>query len=105
MVVMNETMMGLVQAAASVPPLRDNRPVAPATIGLWITRGCRGPAGQIVRLEGIRCGSRWVTSKEALARFFSALTPSLSQSESSVSETTSPKTSTPRQRRRATACA
>jgi hypothetical protein len=28
-----------------------------------------------VRLEAVRCGGHWVTSKEALSRFFARLTP------------------------------
>jgi hypothetical protein len=43
----------------------------------WIVKGVRSPSGALVRLEGLRLGDRWVTSREALQRFAEALTPCL----------------------------
>ena len=34
-----------------------------------------GPDGTIVRLEALRLGGRWVTSREAIQRFMERLTP------------------------------
>ena len=39
--------------------------------------GAREPGGALVRLEEARLGSRWVTTREALGRFMTALTPKL----------------------------
>jgi hypothetical protein len=41
----------------------------------WLLRGVPDPQGRRVRLEGVRVGGRWLTSKEALERFAEALTP------------------------------
>jgi hypothetical protein len=70
-----EEMLSLAQAAARLPRGRGNRPVHFSTILRWILAGVRGPAGEKVKLEGIRLGDRWLTSAEALQRFAEALTP------------------------------
>ena len=43
----------------------------------WIMAGAKGPAGEVVRLEGTVLGCRRFTSKEALQRFTDRLTPRL----------------------------
>ena len=43
----------------------------------WIFRGAKDPAGNRVRLEAVRLGGRWITSRQALQRFSDALTPRL----------------------------
>ena len=43
------------------------RPVHPMTMRRWSERGVRG-----TRLDAIRVGRRWYTTKEALSRFVSA---------------------------------
>jgi hypothetical protein len=72
-----ETGLSLVEAARTIPPSRGGRPTNPSTIFRWITRGTTGPAGEKVRLEAVRRPSGWLTSAEAIARFFAALTPDL----------------------------
>jgi hypothetical protein len=39
-------------------------------------KGAKAPTGDMVKLEALRLGSRWVTSSVALQRFCEALTPS-----------------------------
>lgn len=63
------------KAAKKVPALRDDRPVASSTIIRWIVDGCVGPDGEVVRLEAVRLGARWVTDEDALGRFVERLTP------------------------------
>jgi hypothetical protein len=41
----------------------------------WILRGVPGPDGRRVRLEAVRCGGKWLASREALQRFTEAITP------------------------------
>jgi len=41
----------------------------------WILNGTKRQDGQLVRLEALRMGSRWITSVEAIQRFAEALTP------------------------------
>jgi hypothetical protein len=61
------------KAARLIPPLRQDRPVSPATIWRWSSRGCRSVDGKSVKLESWKVGGRTVTSAEALGRFLDAL--------------------------------
>lgn len=49
----------------------------PSTVVRWITTGVPGPDGVRVRLDGLRLGQKWRTSREALQRFGEAITPRL----------------------------
>ncbi|QEL19503.1 DUF1580 domain-containing protein [Limnoglobus roseus] len=64
--------LSLAQAAASLPGRRGQR-TSPQTVLRWALKGTRGASGSVVRLEAARLGASWVTSREALARFISAL--------------------------------
>jgi hypothetical protein len=68
---------GASQAGKRLPPFRKGRPVSSSTIIRWIVGGVRGPDGQVVRLEAVRLGGRWVTDCSALRRFAERLTPLL----------------------------
>ena len=67
----------LAQAAHLIPPARRGKKTHLSTLLRWILRGARGPSGEIVRLDAIRIGGRWMTSREVLQRFAEALTPRL----------------------------
>jgi hypothetical protein len=73
----SETPIPLAQAAKLVPPGRSGKKTHLSTLFRWITQGCKAPNGEVVRLEAIRLGSRWMTSREALQRFAEALTPDI----------------------------
>jgi hypothetical protein len=73
----SETKIPLAVAAAETPPGRNGKRCHLSTFIRWITRGARGPHGTRVRLEAVRLGGRWLTSREALQRFAEALTPRL----------------------------
>jgi hypothetical protein len=45
----------------------------------WVLKGARSPSGQQIRLEAIRLGGRWVTSRQAIQRFAEALTPTFAE--------------------------
>ena len=47
--------------------------ISPSAVGRWISRGLPGLPGHRVRLEAVRRGRKWVTSRAALERFFAAL--------------------------------
>jgi hypothetical protein len=49
--------------------------VALSTTWRWIMKGAPSIDGQRVRLEAIRCGTVWWTSREAIDRFVERLTP------------------------------
>ena len=78
-----EELRTLTAAAKSLP----NRPNV-ATLWRWRTAGCRG-----VKLETILIGGRRMTSREALTRFFDAVTK--------AADGAPLRTETPRQRERA----
>ncbi len=72
--------LSLPQAAKRLPPSRNGRPVSTSTLVRWILHGLLGPDGEIVRLEAVRLGSRWVTDEGALQRFVERLTPDMTKS-------------------------
>src|SRR5688572_6295524 len=80
-VLLAERLIPLHDVPAIVPPARSGRPLHRSAIWRWVTKGLPGPVGQRVRLEAVRVGRRWVTSHEALARFFAGLTPDARQHE------------------------
>jgi hypothetical protein len=63
-----------------VPPARNGKKTHLSTLLRWILTGCKAPSGELVRLEGLRLGNRWMTTREALQRFAQALTPPLGDS-------------------------
>jgi hypothetical protein len=70
-----ETILTLTEAARRIPG-RGGRALNFSTLWRWITKGCRSPAGRLVRLRAARAGCKWITSAEALSEFFANLTPS-----------------------------
>jgi hypothetical protein len=70
-----ESILSLREAAKLLPPARQGRPVSFQCVLRWVLSGTRSPSGETVKLEAIRLGSRWLTSREALQRFAEALTP------------------------------
>lgn len=90
---LDESVVRLEETARFVGPGRGGRPTHPSTIWRWVFKGCRAPDGRRVRLEAVRVGAHWVTSREAIRRFSDALTPRLDDEP-----VPSPRTSTTRQR-------
>src|SRR5262245_56861478 len=70
-----EPAIPLAAATGLVPPARGGRRTHLSTLLRWIHAGARAADGTIVRLEALRLGGRWVTSREALQRFAERLTP------------------------------
>ena len=73
----SETPLPLAAAARLVPPGRNGKQTHLSTLLRWIMRGSKSPSGEVVRLEAVRLGGRWVTSREAIQRFADRLTPNL----------------------------
>jgi hypothetical protein len=88
-----ETVFSLREAAKVLPPARRGRPVSFQCVLRWVLDGTRAADGQLIKLEALRLGARWVTSRQALQRFAEALTPQASGNQVP--------TRTPRQRRKA----
>jgi hypothetical protein len=70
-----EALLSLPQAARLIPPGRSGKKTHVSTLLRWLSRGAPGPDGDHVRLEAIRVGQRWMTTRESLQRFFERLTP------------------------------
>jgi hypothetical protein len=70
---LSEKLRSFAETARRLPALRGGKPVNPATVWRWTTRGVRSRNGVLVRLEAIRVGGTCCTSDEALHRFFRAL--------------------------------
>jgi hypothetical protein len=64
-----ETLLSLADAAKTIPPRRAGKPCRVGTLYRWSNEGCRG-----IRLETIQIGGTRCTSREALTRFYKALT-------------------------------
>jgi hypothetical protein len=92
-----ERTLSLSAAARLLPPARRGRPVTISCVLRWILDGVRISAGEVVRLEAIRLGGRWLTSVEALHRFGARLTP---QFDDRVATTATSRTPNQRQRAR-----
>lgn len=88
-----EHVIRLTEAARMVGPGRQNRPTSVCTVYRWILTGLKSPSGELVKLEGIRLGDKWVTSKEAMQRFAERLTPDVN-----VRSAPAPRTARQRQR-------
>src|SRR4051812_20328400 len=90
----SETVMGLGEAARRMPSAREGKPVNPSPLWRWIHAGVKTSSGQVVRLDALRLGGRWVPSLEALQRFADAQTPDLGEADTRPT----PRTPTARQR-------
>jgi hypothetical protein len=77
-----ETPLPLTTAAKLVPPGRNGKRTHLSTLQRWILLGVKSPSGEIVRLEGLRLGGRWLTSRQALQRFAERLTPAIGDAPS-----------------------
>ncbi len=70
-----EQTLSLTQAAREpiFPPGRKGARPTLSCILRWVLKGLKGPEGRFVRLEAMRLGCRWITSREAIQRFAEAL--------------------------------
>jgi hypothetical protein len=65
----SETVISLTEAAKILPKRRGGKRPNVCTVYRWTSDGCRGVVLESVQIGGTRC-----TSREALDRFFAALT-------------------------------
>jgi hypothetical protein len=75
--IQTEPLIPLADACRLIPPGRGGRRTHLSTILRWILNGSKAPGGRTVKLEALRLGGKWVTSREAIQRFALALTPAL----------------------------
>lgn len=62
------------QVASLLPAHRGTAKATTSSVWRWVTAGARGVGGRVVRLEAAKFGGRFLTSRQALARFAAALT-------------------------------
>ena len=74
-----EATLSLAGACALLPRGRNGSRPHLSTLVRWITSGVRVSDGARIRLEAVRLGSKWITSREALARFSQRLTPDVDE--------------------------
>jgi hypothetical protein len=84
--------------ASNVPGHRGGEHLNGSTVFRQITKGVRAANGELVRLEAVRLGCRWLTSLEALARFAQKLTAA--QINAGKPSADSPSPESPKQRAR-----
>jgi hypothetical protein len=89
----DETLISLPEVCRLLPPGRNGAKPALGTVLRWILTGAKAPSGELVQLEAVRIGGKWLTSREALGRWGDRLTPRTGSPPSAPR--------TPRQRRRA----
>jgi hypothetical protein len=66
--------LSIAQAARLYGEFEDGKPTSPETVIRHIKKGCIGPDGSRVHLQGFKLGGRWVTTVDAVERFIAALT-------------------------------
>jgi hypothetical protein len=87
--------LSLSAAGRLFPGHRGGEAVDPSTVFRWVVKGTRTAGGSVVKLEAVRVGGRWLTSRGAVARFVAALTQAAAPTE----KTTSPSRSNAANRR------
>ena len=65
--ILSEDTLTLTQARAEIGELLGGKRPDKTTVFRWITNGCYG-----VKLDAVRVGVQWVTSRQALTRFIVA---------------------------------
>ncbi|AWM37122.1 hypothetical protein GobsT_49540 [Gemmata obscuriglobus] len=80
--------LSLSAAGRLFPGHRGGASVDPSTVFRWVTKGARAGEGRVVKLEAARVGGRWLTSREAVARFVAALTEAATPAVTPVAPTT-----------------
>ena len=89
--------LSLSAAGRLFPGHRGGKFVDPSTVFRWLTKGTRTTDGRVVKLEAVRAGTRWLTSRGAIGRFVAALTPTVDP----ASAPTTPTSRSPAARNRA----
>jgi hypothetical protein len=70
----SEKAMSLASVAKAVPFRIGEYRVTTTSLWRWATSGGQARPGEVLRLEAVRIGGRWVTSVAAVERFVQALT-------------------------------
>src|SRR5262245_55949230 len=66
--------LGLASVGRLFPGHRGAGSLSPSTPFRWIVKGVRSADGRLVKLEAVRVGTRWVTSRAAVGRFVALTT-------------------------------
>jgi hypothetical protein len=66
--------LGIAATGRLFPAYRGKGKVNPATVWRWVMKGQKSKRGAVVKLEAVRVGGRWLTTRSAVARFVTTLT-------------------------------
>jgi len=66
--------LGLAAAGRLFPAHRGKGSMNPSTVFRWVVKGQKTGCGAVVKLEAVRVGGRWLTTRSAIARFVTTLT-------------------------------
>jgi hypothetical protein len=69
---MAEVLVPVNSLPAILPAAPSGKPLCRSAVWRWVSNGLPGPDEKRVRLEAVRLGRRWMTSRQALARFMAA---------------------------------
>lgn len=78
---LSEELIPVQELPALLPPSASGRRLHRAAVWRWVRDGLKSVDGSRVRLQALRMGRRWVTSKQAVARFFRRLSEARSHSD------------------------
>lgn len=67
-----EGLIGLSAAAKLYGSYRNGTPTTPSAVGRHVMQGVPGPGGSVLKLEAIRLNGRFMTTRQAVLRFFAA---------------------------------
>jgi hypothetical protein len=70
---LSESTVSLNYARRKLIPVLNRKPISPPTIYRWIGKGVLAGDGSRVKLEAVRVGRSFVTTREAVKRFFDEL--------------------------------
>jgi hypothetical protein len=70
---LSEELIPVQELPARLPPASSGKRMHRAAVWRWVRDGLKSADGSRVRLEALRMGRRWVTSKQAVGRFFRRL--------------------------------
>lgn len=80
-----EKLIPLAEVPALLPPGRSGRRVHVSAVFRWVQKGLKG-----IRLEAVQLAGRRVTSREALSRFFQALSAGAGLTDAAAAKTRTP---------------
>jgi hypothetical protein len=71
--IFSENHLSIAQVCKLLPPGRKGKSINFSTVYRWIFVGVNSHTGPRTKLDAIRCGGRWLVSRNSLQRFIDVL--------------------------------